>query len=113
MKGTNIYKDVAYSKNKPLITVLLESDFTKEIRIVMHKKTEMKEHKTSYPIIIEILEGNIVFTLKEEIKYLTKGDLITLNGNVPHGLKAIENSIIRLTLSKFDNEKRVEKVIEN
>ena len=43
---------------------------------------------------------------------MSKGDLIALDGNVTHDLKANENSIIRLTLTKYDNVKRVEKVVE-
>ena len=113
MKIANIYQDIAYKENKPVITVLFETDFTKEIRIAMQKGTIMKEHKTSYPIVIEILEGNIDFGVEQETNRLTKGDLIALGGNVPHDLKANENSIIRLTLTKYDNAKRVEKVAEN
>ncbi len=113
MKTANIYQDLTYNKNKPLITVLFETNFTKEIRIAMQKGTVMKEHKTSYPIVVEILEGNIDFGVEHETQHLSKGDLIALDSNVPHDLKAEENSIIRLTLTKYDNTNRVEKVAEN
>lgn len=113
MKTANLYQDITYNENKPVITVLFETDFTKEIRIAMQKGTEMKEHKTSYPIVVEILEGNIDFGVDQETQHLIKGDLIALGGNVPHDLKANENSIIRLTLTKYDNAKRVEKVANN
>lgn len=113
MKTANIYENIIYNENKPIITVLFETDFTKEIRIVMQKGTVMKEHKTSYPIVVEILDGDIEFGVNQETNHLTKGDLIALYGNVPHDLKANENSIIRLTLTKYDNAKRVEKVAEN
>lgn len=113
MKTAHIYQDITYNENKPVINVLFETDFTKEIRIAMQRGTVMKEHKTSYPIVVEILEGNIDFGVRQETKYLAKGDLIALGGNVPHDLKANENSIIRLTLTKYDNAERVEKVIGN
>lgn len=113
MKTANIYQDITYNENKPIINVLFETDFTKEIRIAMQKGTVMKEHKTSYPIVVEILEGNIDFGVEHETQHLLKGDLIALDGNVPHDLKANENSIIRLTLTKYDNAKRVEKVAKN
>lgn len=111
MKIANLYQDATYNENKPVINVLFETDFTKEIRITMQKGTVMKEHKTPYPIVVEILEGNIEFGAKQETKHLTKGDLIALDGNIPHDLKASVNSIIRLTLTKYDNAERVKNII--
>ncbi|WP_440880277.1 cupin [Tenacibaculum sp. C7A-26P2] len=110
MKTANTYQDILFNAKRPIIKVLLETDFTKELRIVMQRGTIMKEHKTSYPIVIEILEGDINFELKDETKQLVKGALIALDGNVVHGLKANKNTIIRLTLTKKDTATRVEKI---
>lgn len=113
MTLSNIYQDLTYAENKPVITVLFETDFTKEIRIAMQEGTLMKEHKTSYPIVVQILEGNIDFGIEQKVKHLRKGDLIALDGNVPHDLKANQNSIIRLTLTKYDSAKRVKNIAAN
>lgn len=110
MKTANIYQEVEYNENKPLIKVLFETDFTKEIRIAMQKNTQMKEHQTPFPIVVEMVEGVVHFGVQGEVKHLKKGDLIALDGGVPHDLKAEENSIIRLTLTKYDSSKRVEAV---
>ncbi len=112
MKYASIYQDLEYDSQKPIIKVLFETDFTKEIRIAMHEGTMMKEHKTSFPIVVEVLEGKIDFGIQQEIKQLSKGDLVALDSRVPHDLKATENSIIRLTLTKYDTTSRVEKVAE-
>ncbi|MEM9363993.1 MAG: cupin domain-containing protein [Bacteroidota bacterium] len=113
MKTANIYQDIRWNEHKPVSTVLFETGFTKEIRIAMQKGTLMKEHKTSYPIVVEILEGLIDFGVKQETKSLTKGDLITLEGNMPHNLRAKENSIVRLTLTKYDKTNRVEALLRS
>ncbi len=112
MKTANIHNEVVFNENRPMISVLFETDFTKEIRIAMHKNTQMKEHKTAFPIVVEMVKGEINFGVKGEVKYLKKGDLIALEGNVPHDLKALENSIIRLTLTKYDTSERVKNVLK-
>jgi quercetin dioxygenase-like cupin family protein len=112
MITANIYQDTVFNPDKPLIKVLLETDFTKEIRIAMHRGTLMKEHKTAFPIVVEIVEGSIDFDVQGTSHPLKKGDLIALEGGVPHSLKAGENSIIRLTLTKDDRTNRVAKVVE-
>lgn len=113
MNKASILKDIEYNEHKPVIKVLFETPFTKEIRIAMQKGVLMKEHKTPYPIVVELVDGSINFGVNGEICELSKGDLLSLEGNVPHNLSASENSIIRLTLTKNDQAKRVEKVIND
>lgn len=113
MKTANLYHELEYNENKPLIKVLFETSFTKEIRIAMHRDTQMKAHKTPFPIVVEIIEGSIDFGVLGELKQLYKGDLIALDGGILHDLKATENSIVRLTLTKNDEAKRVISVVDN
>ena len=111
MKTASLFKALQYNENKPLISVLLETDFTKEIRIAMKTGVAMKKHKTSFPIVVEIVDGQIDFGVNDDVYSLQKGDLIALNGGVPHDLKAKKDSIVRLTLTKYDETDRVKKVV--
>lgn len=111
MKISSLLKDLQFLDNKPAINVLLETDNTKEIRIVFKKGQQMKEHQTPFPIVVEIFEGEIEFGVKGEKHLLEKGNIVTLEGSVPHDLNAIKDSIVRLSLSKSDSVKRVEKVV--
>ncbi|GAL84466.1 hypothetical protein MYP_1694 [Sporocytophaga myxococcoides] len=43
---------------------------------------------------------------------MKSGDIITLEGDVPHDLTAKENSIARLSLSKHDKVERLKDLIE-
>lgn len=79
----------------------------------MRKGHVMKEHKTPYPIVVGIFEGHIDFGVKGESYDLKKGDLVHLEGGVPHDLKAEQDSIIRLTLTKADTTERVKGVADN
>ena len=108
MKTASIYQDLEFNENKPAIKAILETDFTKEIRILMRENQEMKEHQTPFPIVVELLEGEIIFGVEGQNYEVKKGDLLTLSGGVPHNLIAKKESVIRLTLSKLDSSKRVE-----
>lgn len=110
MKKASLLQDVSYNEDKPKVALLLESEFTKEIRITFLQNQIMKEHSTPYPIVVEIVEGKIDFGVNGTIHHLVKGDLVSLQGGVPHDLTAIEQSTVRLTLSKGDKSKRVSEV---
>jgi len=111
MNIASLYQDLEYKENKPSVNVLFETSFTKEIRIAMKKGVEMKEHKSPFPIVVHIVEGTIEFGVNGTNHILEKGSLIALEGNVPHNLITTEDSIVRLTLTKSDEAKRVENVV--
>ena len=110
MKIASLTEGIVYGETKPAITVLFESESTKEIRIALKAGQIMKEHKTPYPIVVEIFKGKIDFGVEGEVMQLEAGGLITLSGNVPHNLTAVENSIVRLSLSLKDKVERVRNV---
>lgn len=112
MKKSNILQDLNYNEDKPAISVLFETESTKEIRIVFKKGQLMKEHKTNFPITVEIFEGDLNFGVSDEIYKLKKGDLVALDGGIPHDLNAITDCIVRLTLSKKDSAQRVRDVVK-
>jgi quercetin dioxygenase-like cupin family protein len=112
MISNNILNNIEFNESKPNITVLFESSFSKEIRILLKENQLMKEHKTPYPIVVEVFEGTVDFGVQGEIHNLKKGDILTLEGNIPHDLKATSNCIIRLSLSKLDSVNRVKGVLK-
>lgn len=112
MKLASFTQDVMYHDERPTVQVMLNTDAGKEIRIAFRKGQVMKEHQTPFPIVVQVFEGAIDFGIRGEIQQLKKGDMIALEGGVPHDLNAQEDSLVRLSLSTSDSVKRVEKVVE-
>ena len=110
MSFASFLKDIRFNDAKPQVDLVLETTFTKEIRLVFQKNQLLKKHQTSFPIIVQILRGHILFGVENDTHAMRKGDVITLEGGVPHDLKAIEESIVRLTLSKTDTAERVKNI---
>ncbi|NJC26982.1 cupin domain-containing protein [Neolewinella antarctica] len=94
-----------------LTSVMLETGFSKEVRICMKKGHVIKEHKSPLPIIVHVYQGEVNFGVDGTIVVLKEGDAITLAGGVPHDLEARKDCMLRLTLAKADRVERVEKVI--
>lgn len=112
MKTTSLRNELVYNDDKVSVKVMMETETSKEIRILFKKGQIMKEHKAGFPITVEIHQGAITFGVNGEDLILNTGDLIYLDANVPHDLLANKDSIVRLTLSKFDKVERVENVIK-
>ena len=107
----SFYKDLEFSDESVVITPLLNSDFGKEIRIAFKEGQVMKEHKTKFPITVMTLKGSIEFGVGEETYILDEGEVIALEGNVMHELKALKESVVRLSLHKGDTVERVKGVL--
>lgn len=111
MTTASITENLVYNEDRPAIAKLMDTDTTKEIRILMRKGQVMKEHTAPFPIIVSIFEGSIDFGVNGQKLALKKGDLISLKEHVPHDLHCTEDCIIRLSLSKLDTEERVKSVV--
>ena len=110
MNTASLVKDINYLEDKPSVKLLLKTKTSKEVRIAMKKGQHMKEHKAPFPIIIEIFEGSISFGVNGKKQELLRGDLLSLDSNVPHDLECITDSIIRLSISQLDEVERVKNV---
>jgi len=113
MKLDSFNKDLNFNDERVATSLILETSFTKEIRICLKEGQLMKEHQTPYPIVVQVLNGDLNFGVNNESIQMTTGDIITLEGAVPHDLRANKDCVVRLTLSKSDSLKRVKKVVES
>ncbi|HDZ07091.1 hypothetical protein LCGC14_0166730 [marine sediment metagenome] len=111
MEIISFTENLNFNDQKIVTKVLLETSFSKEIRILLKEGQQMKEHKAPFPIIVHIVQGAMDFGVQGTLHKLKQGDIITLASNIPHDLLALSDSIVRLTLSKQDAAERVQKVV--
>jgi quercetin dioxygenase-like cupin family protein len=81
------------------ITVF-KSNSSTMVLMGMRKNAELKEHTAFGNISVQVLEGVINFFAEQQKLSLTKGQIITLEANIPHSVTAIEESFFLLTLVK-------------
>ncbi|QZE12767.1 cupin domain-containing protein [Halosquirtibacter laminarini] len=108
MKIVNINTLHPKEGNKPNVELLLNTGTLKEIQISFTKGQVMAEHTAPGAIIVMVYRGEILFGIGEEKHTLKEGDMISLDAKVPHDLLALEDSIVRLTLSPKDDFSRVQ-----
>ena len=94
MKTAAFLNDIQYNEEKVAISLLLETDFSKEIRIVFKKNQVMKDHKAPFAIIVQVVKGIIDFGVHNEIHQLNTGDMVALKAHEVHNLLAVEESIV-------------------
>lgn len=107
MNIISFLQDTSFNDKKVQITKMYETPFSKEIRICMAKGNVMKEHTAPGAITIFLIKGQVRIDSLEENVELKSGDMIYFDSKVPHSLEALQESVIRLTLSKNDSEQRV------
>jgi len=107
MKTASILDNIQYGEGRPAISVMMDSEAGKEIRIVFKKGQVMQKHQAPFPITVQVFDGCIDFGVDGEVVKLNRGDMITLPGKMPHDLTAVEDSIVRLSLSTADTSDRV------
>lgn len=110
MQKSSLLENLEFNETKVAVSVLLKTSNSSEVRILLKKDQVMKEHQAPLPIVIEVFDGAIQFGINGESQTLNRGDIISLDASVPHDLKGISDSIIRLTIHKNDTIERINSI---
>lgn len=78
---------------------LFKSDSMRIVLIGLHENAELKPHKANGVISVQVIEGKIEFTADEQITYLEQRQMIALQENIIHSVKALTESFFLLTLA--------------
>ena len=86
-------------------TAMSQNSHAKEVQITMPAHSELKEHKVPFDIAVQVLRGEIEFMAFGESATLKELDMVSLAANELHALKAVRDSIVRLSLAIGDSAK--------
>lgn len=96
----SINADVEFGDSAPKFKVLINNSAFKEVCISFKKGQELKDHSSASPIIVQVIKGMVNFGVDSHEYCLKEGMLITLDAKIVHKVYALQESIIRLSISK-------------
>ena len=79
-------------------TTLVKTDSIEVIRLVLPANKEIPPHKVHGEITVQCLEGKVEFRAGGSQCELTAGMLVYLRGSEEHGLRAVEDSSLLVTI---------------
>jgi len=79
-------------------TTLVRAEQVEVIRLVVPAGKEIAEHKAKGEIVVQCLEGRVVFNAFGKAQNIVAGKLLYLPTGEPHSVKGIENASLLLTI---------------
>ena len=84
-------------KDRNSVTIF-KSETLRIVLIGLHENAELKPHKANGVISVQVLEGKLEFNSEKESKHIEKGQMVVLQENITHSVKAISECFFLLTL---------------
>ena len=83
----------------PVIKILQQQASGKVLALGFKKGMILKEHQTTVPAKLVIIEGTVLYKQGEESVTLNKLSDLDIPVKIPHGVEALQDSICLLILS--------------
>jgi quercetin dioxygenase-like cupin family protein len=77
---------------------LVRAEQVEVIRLIVPAGKQIEEHKAKGEIVVQCLEGRVVFTAFGKTHNLEAGKLLYLPTGEPHSVKGIESASLLLTI---------------
>lgn len=82
-------------------TAIVRTSHLELIRTVLHAGRRVPEHKTSGELTLQCIEGELIVRAHGRDITLTPGQMLFLDGGVPHAVEAVKDSSALLTLLRI------------
>ena len=94
-----IKSEVTWANSDRNSTTIFKSDTMRIVLIGLHENAALKPHKVNATISVQVLEGEIEFTAEQHHTQIKKGQMIALQDNITHNVRALTESFFLLTLA--------------
>ncbi|HEY5327305.1 MAG TPA: cupin domain-containing protein [Mucilaginibacter sp.] len=71
------------------------------VLVALHAGAEMKTHTASGIISVQVLDGQITFSTKQQSVELGSGQMLALHEDIPHSVLAEKVTTFLLTIAKY------------
>src|SRR5579859_1956 len=92
--------ETQYAPNGIVSRTLLRTGTLRTVLFGFAEGQELTEHTSTQQALVQILSGECEFSLSGTPHHLKAGDLLYMPPNLPHAVKATQQSSMLLTLSK-------------
>ena len=75
---------------------LVKDDALNLMLMVLKAGAGLHEHHTKGPIAIEVISGSVRFSIGDDQRVVSGGELVALDRGIPHRLEALEESAVIL-----------------
>lgn len=99
-KILSLSEETQYAPNGIVSRTLLRTENLRTVLFGFAEGQELTEHTSTQHALIQILSGACAISLAGKLHSLKTGDLLYMQPNLPHSLKATEQFSMLLTLSK-------------
>ena len=83
----------------PFVQILSDIGTARLVLFAFKAGQQIKEHRTSSQLLVQVLRGSITFTTPGNSEKLQAGKLLQLEENVPHSVVARTDAIMLLTMT--------------
>jgi quercetin dioxygenase-like cupin family protein len=87
-----------FDDKKPNVQILARSGHARQILFSFRTGQGLREHTTSSQIAVQVIAGQLIFSVYEESQTLTPGQVVLLEASVPHSLLAESDTVMLLTM---------------
>lgn len=94
-----IKQETTWKESSVNSITVFKSDKMRIVLIGLHENGELKTHTAPGFISVQVLEGHMQFTTEEKVVELQKGQMITLQPEIPHSVLAKVETFFLLTLA--------------
>ncbi len=93
-----IKSETTWAESDRNSVTIFKSENMRIVLLGLHENAELKTHKANGVISVQVMEGRIEFSADNQRVQIEKGQMVALQENILHNVKALTESFFLLTL---------------